>query len=104
MQLTHCGNYKGASQDLYGDDRLVQNPDLVMESPASMDTAMWFWKNQVGETGKGNDFGATTAKINKYWDCEKHPEIGKARFEIAQQCFKEVASDLVAKITNDGCK
>lgn len=33
MQLTWDYNYKAASQYLYGDDRLLRNPDVVGEDP-----------------------------------------------------------------------
>lgn len=43
FHLTFRGNYVRCSQDTYGDDRLVQNPDLVMAFPAAMASAGWFW-------------------------------------------------------------
>lgn len=45
IQLSWCYNYKEASQDLYGDDTLVKDPDLVArDENAAWNTAFWFWK------------------------------------------------------------
>lgn len=45
IQLSWCYNYRDASQDLYGDDTLVQDPDKVArDENTAWDTAFWFWK------------------------------------------------------------
>ncbi len=48
IQLTWCANYRAASQDLFGNNSLVQNPDLVATNENyAWDTAFWFWKVRV---------------------------------------------------------
>ncbi|XP_055340396.1 uncharacterized protein LOC129589607 isoform X2 [Paramacrobiotus metropolitanus] len=47
LMLRGFPNYKTVSTGLYGDDRLVKNPDLVSEEAAAWDTAGWFWGNKV---------------------------------------------------------
>jgi hypothetical protein len=45
IQLTWCFNYGPASTDLFGDGRLVTDPDIVArEETVAWDTAFWFWK------------------------------------------------------------
>jgi len=48
LQLTGRDNYTRSSQYIFGDDRLVKNPDLVSNSlEIGAKTALWFWKTQV---------------------------------------------------------
>lgn len=45
IQLTWCYNYKAASQELYGDESLVNDPDKVArDENVAWDTAFWYWK------------------------------------------------------------
>ncbi|XP_058454727.1 uncharacterized protein LOC131432454 [Malaya genurostris] len=66
IQLTWKDNYRAASNDLYGDERLVNNPDLVSESSAtSMDVSVWFWTRIVRpRAAPFNNFYRTTDAIN----------------------------------------
>lgn len=42
IQLSWCYNYRPASMALFGDDRLVRDPDMVArEEQVSWDTAFW---------------------------------------------------------------
>jgi putative chitinase len=47
IQLTGRDNYTRASQQIFGDDRLVKNPDLASRLDVGAQIALWFWKNQV---------------------------------------------------------
>jgi putative chitinase len=47
IQLTGRDNYTRASQQIFGDDRLVKNPDLASRLDIASKVALWFWKNQV---------------------------------------------------------
>ncbi|KAL9697266.1 hypothetical protein quinque_000707 [Culex quinquefasciatus] len=52
IQLTHDYNYRPASQDLYGDDRLMRDPGLVSrDARTSMDVSVWFWQKNVRNRG-----------------------------------------------------
>jgi len=45
IQLTWCYNYKPASQDIFGDDTLVRDPDRVArDEQTAWDTAFWYYK------------------------------------------------------------
>jgi putative chitinase len=47
IQLTGRDNYTRASQQIFGDDRLVKNPELASRLDVGAKVALWFWKNQV---------------------------------------------------------
>jgi putative chitinase len=48
VQLTWKGTYKAASKALYGDDRLVKNPDLITEDPeVDAQVTAWYWRNHA---------------------------------------------------------
>ena len=47
IQLTGRDNYTRASKQIFGDDRLVKNPDLASNLDVGAQIALWFWKNQV---------------------------------------------------------
>lgn len=47
IQLSWCYNYRAASHDLFNDDRLISDPDMVArEENLAWNTAYWFWKVQ----------------------------------------------------------
>jgi|688.fasta_scaffold38737_2 predicted chitinase/LysM repeat protein len=47
--LTGRANYSKASRDIYGDDRLVENPDLVMDPEVGSQVVVWFMKQNEGQ-------------------------------------------------------
>jgi putative chitinase len=47
IQLTGRDNYTRASQQIFGDNRLIKNPDLASRLDVGAQIALWFWKNQV---------------------------------------------------------
>lgn len=65
IQLTWSDNYKAASYDLFGDDRLLRNPDLVAQSDDySWAVSFWFWKVNVHSRVQNGQFGYATRAIN----------------------------------------
>nr|XP_019546612.2 endochitinase At2g43590-like [Aedes albopictus] len=67
IQLTHDYNYRAASMALFGDERLINNPDMVSDSAEmSMRVSVWFWEARVRPEGgpSSNNFGLTTKAIN----------------------------------------
>lgn len=67
IQLTWEDNYRKASQAIYGDDRLVRDPDSVSNDPElSMRVSVWYWEWAVRPAGgpRQNKFGMTTKAIN----------------------------------------
>lgn len=52
VQLTGKTNYQKASQALFGDDRLVQNPDLLNDPDIAAKTSAWYMKETQAGTAK----------------------------------------------------
>lgn len=44
LQVTGKSNYLACSKSLFGDDRLLQNPDLLLDSTNAILSACWFWR------------------------------------------------------------
>jgi putative chitinase len=55
IQLTGKYNYAEASKALFGDNRLVQNPELVERPEIAAKTSVWFWQNRVSNKVKNFD-------------------------------------------------
>jgi putative chitinase len=65
-QLTGRFNYTRASRELYGDDRLVRNPDLVAtDKNVALETACWFWKkNNLSAIADAWDITKLSKRVN----------------------------------------
>lgn len=65
IQITGRTNYRACSVALYGDERLLQKPELLEEPVAACRSAAWFWwahgLNAFADVG---DFGRITRVIN----------------------------------------
>lgn len=66
MHLTGKYNYRKCSLELYNDERLVVNPDLVNEDMHTcIETALWFWKiNNLNRLADEDRFTDITKIIN----------------------------------------
>lgn len=66
IQLTGRANYAAASEALFGDDRLVQNPDLMLDPDIAGRTAGWFMlnANPKNNIGKYLDFDLGTTDLS----------------------------------------
>lgn len=65
FHLTGRANYEKASVDIYGDNRLVDNPDSVMQYHDGLLTAGWFWNaNGLGVLADKDEFTIITTRIN----------------------------------------
>ena len=76
IQLTGRDNYTRASQQIFGDDRLVKNPDLATRLDVGAQIALWFWKNQVRPAVK--DFNNTT-QVVKAINADEPAKVVQAR-------------------------
>jgi len=92
MQLTWGANYQKASQALYNDDRLLQNPEQVAsDEKAAWDVSFWYWNAMVKPTlGSSNQFGVSTKAINGALECGSGPNIDRARkrFQVYAEVLK----------------
>jgi predicted chitinase len=52
IQLTGKSNYAAASKAIYGDNRLVDNPDLVNDPQVAADVSAWYMKKGQGSMAK----------------------------------------------------
>lgn len=57
IQLTGRANYRDASQDLFGDDRLLRDPDLVNDAKIAAPVAAWFMKRGKESMQQAMGFG-----------------------------------------------
>jgi len=65
VQLTGRSNYTQCSRDLFGDDTLVENPDVVTEPDYAILSACWFWhKNRLNDICDRGDVVLLSKRIN----------------------------------------
>lgn len=65
IQITGKTNYTAVSQDLFGDNRLVDNPDMLMLHDVGALSAAWFWNRRDLNTHADDDnIEAVTKLIN----------------------------------------
>ena len=65
LQITGRANYTQCSRDLFGDDTLAEDPDLVRTPEYAIITACWFWyKNQLNAICDQGDIVLLSKKIN----------------------------------------
>ena len=66
IQLTGKDNYKNFSQDVFGDNTVLDNPDTITINKAiAVHSACWFWKrNNINILADKDDCLAITKKIN----------------------------------------
>lgn len=67
IQITGRENYRKCSMALFGDDRLIQFPELLEDPVYACRSAGWFWKSRrLNELADGGmqEFGVITRKIN----------------------------------------
>lgn len=109
LQLTHDYNYKAASQALFNDNRLVDNPELAATPEGAWQTALWFWTSQVQpklkETGAidKNDLGVSVNVINGGLECGGGPnDKAQKRLKIYDGILK--AFNLSGSGNLNGCK
>jgi putative chitinase len=65
VQITGRANYTQCSRDLFQDDELAQNPDLLRTPEYAVLSACWFWhKNLLNQYCDSGDIVTLTKKIN----------------------------------------
>ncbi len=63
IQLTGKSNYAAASKAIYGDNRLVDNPDLVNDPNVAAQVSAWYMKK--GQTSMAGRLGINTANMTQ---------------------------------------
>lgn len=65
FQLTGKSNYEAMSMKLFGDKRLVENPDLVETPEVSSKVAIQYWKDKgLGKHARAGDIDKVSAGVN----------------------------------------
>ncbi|MGY2681795.1 glycoside hydrolase family 19 protein [Pseudomonas tolaasii] len=65
IQITGRRNYLACSQALFGDDRLLQQPELLEQPQWACESAAWFWQsNGLNELADKDQFSTITRRIN----------------------------------------
>lgn len=84
-------NYRAASRALYGDDRLLHNPDLVLADDVSWLVSFWYWNANVHNAPgvQQGQFGAATNAVNGALECRgAYQHTAKKRFEMYKRIFQ----------------
>jgi putative chitinase len=65
IQLTGKDNYRRCSQAVFGDDRLLENPDLLATPEGAVASACWYWtSHKCNQIADQNDILHITKVIN----------------------------------------
>jgi putative chitinase len=65
IQITGRANYTAVSCALFGDDRLLTNPELLEQPRNAVESACWFWKsNNLNQFADRDDINTVTRRIN----------------------------------------
>ena len=65
LQLTGRSNYTQCSRDLFGDDTLADDPDLLTQPDYAILSACWFWhKNRLNDICDRGDVVLLSKRIN----------------------------------------
>lgn len=65
FQITFHDNYRDASDAMFEDDRLLQQPETVELPEIAIDISGWFWcAHGMNEVADGGNFDATTRILN----------------------------------------
>lgn len=106
IQLTWAENYLAASKDLFGDDRLLKDPDSVASNgQLSWDVSFWYWKARVGMHAgiHRGEFGVSTMMINGGIECSGKPNAAAMnRFQLYSNVLAAFGID--EKPNPLGCK
>lgn len=65
LQVTGKDNYRECSKYLFNDERLLENPDLLVDKNHACMSAIWFWnRNHLNTYADAKDFLNLTKRIN----------------------------------------
>jgi len=65
IQITGQHNYQQCSLGLFGDERLLQLPELLEQPQWAAESAAWFWgQNGLNELADRDQFNSITRRIN----------------------------------------
>ncbi|KAJ1661116.1 hypothetical protein IWQ61_000052 [Dispira simplex] len=106
IQLTWKENYQRASSAIFGDQRLVDNPDLVATSEeVAWAVSFFYWSNNVHSISgiQEGHFGVSIRAINGYLECNGNTENAAVQNRI--RIYKNVleAFHINEPVNTAGC-
>jgi hypothetical protein len=75
LQITNPYNYHETSMEVFGDDRLYQDPDMILEGSAAWQTSIAFWMIHYG--GLGESVTTIQGPTTCHTAISEHPDFGK---------------------------
>lgn len=87
IQITGKNNYSGASQDAYGDDRLIRDPDLANDPDVAAEATAWFMKRGLSSMASRLGVGSLGTTPQTYMSPENAQLL--ATSEIAGTAIKK---------------
>lgn len=65
FQITGRANYRQCSMDLYGDEFLIEQPELLEQPDGACRSAGWYWQSRgLNQWADAGDFKTLTLRIN----------------------------------------
>ncbi len=87
--LTGKSNYAAASQAIFGDDRLVKNPDLANDPQVAGMAAAWFY----AQKGKNTNLNDITQVFTATYGANNKPEELEKRRQYANQFLTQMTGN-----------
>lgn len=84
IQITGRANYSACSRALFGDDRLLDSPEMLEQHDLATRSAGWFWKSH--NLGAIEDFEKLTRRINGGTNglADRYAYLGRAKEAITE--------------------
>ena len=94
LRANRAYNYQPASQAIFGDDRLLKNPDLVATNDTlAWDVSFWYWSTRVHDAPGISEgkFGVSINEINGGEECGPNAE-NKASPQSRFKYYKNICA------------
>jgi putative chitinase len=94
IQITGRANYRACSMALFGDERLLDRPEILEQAVPACRSAAWFWReHNLNRWADAGDFDGTSDIINRG---RKTSKIGDANGYADRLAFYERAKEVLA--------
>jgi putative chitinase len=94
IQITGRANYRACSLALYGDERLLDTPELLEQTVAACRSAAWFWReHDLNKWADAGDFDGASDVINRG---RKTAKVGDANGYADRLAFYELAKEVLS--------
>jgi putative chitinase len=94
IQITGRSNYRACSVALFGDERLLDRPEILEQAVPACRSAAWFWReHNLNKWADAEDFDGTSDIINRG---RKTAKIGDANGYADRLAFYERAMEVLS--------